>query len=91
MLAQILLVAVVGTLIYSVYYGLNYCWTKIGIPEERRNLLLRYSIVGILLWLTFLAALVRLRFFEDFYSLPPKIGVAILPPLVLIIYLMFSR
>jgi len=90
-LAEILLVGVVVGLIYCIYYGLNYCWKNIGIEDQRRKLLLRYVIGGVLLWLAFLAALARFRFFENFYVLPPRIGVAVLPPVILIIVLMLSK
>ncbi|MEL6923166.1 MAG: hypothetical protein AAFO94_03890 [Bacteroidota bacterium] len=90
-LAQMFLVMVVIGVVCCLYYGLNYCWSSIGVEQERRQLLLRYIVLGVLLWLTFLAALVRIRFFENFSSMPPRITVAVLPPLILIVYLMFSK
>jgi hypothetical protein len=90
-LAQFLLIGVVLALIYFIYYGLNYCWTRIGITKNRKEALLKYIIIGILLWLAFLATLVRVRFFDDFSTLPPRIAIAVLPPFILTIYLMFSR
>ena len=44
-----------------------------------------------MLWLAILATLSYLGFFRNFESLPPRILVAFIPPLILIISLLFSR
>lgn len=90
-IAQILLAMLALGLVVLTLLALRYAFKKMRFPEERSKLLLSYIGLGFLFWLTLLITLSRIGFFTDFDTLPPKILVAVLPPVIITILLLFSR
>ncbi|MEM1322480.1 MAG: hypothetical protein AAGG75_19610 [Bacteroidota bacterium] len=90
LLSQILLILLVVVLLGTIVYGLRYAFSKKAIAPRRQSLLVNYIAFGLCFWLAFLATLAYSGFFENFETLPPRILVALVPPLVLIVVLMFS-
>lgn len=90
-LGQAIIVLIVAGLVFSIYRGSDYALRKLRLRKYKREELLKAFILIIILWLAILATLSFLNFFQDFQTLPPKILVAVLPPLVLVVTLMFSR
>ena len=88
---QILLVLIVFALIISIFYGLKHAFGQMQLAESTHNKLLAYTLVGIGCWLSILAALSFLGFFQNFDALPPRFFFAIGPPLALSFILLFSK
>ncbi len=91
LVGQIIIVLLVIGLLYSIYRGSDYALRKLRLRKYKREELLRSFLLSIILWLGILATLSYLGFFRDFQTIPPRILVAILPPLILIMTLLFSR
>jgi len=85
-----LLLLTVG-LVIAVLLGLNYAFRKLHIPKLKRDLLIRYIGLGLTLWLTILGILAHYGFFANFNQLPPRILVAVIPPIILLLFLLQSR
>ncbi len=90
LLSQILLIALVVALLGVIMYALRFAFTKNGFQPQRQRLLINYIAFGLCFWLAFLATLAYVGFFEDFQSLPPRILLALGPPLLLTGVLLFS-
>ena len=90
-IAQLLLVVVVGLLISCIHYGLEYSFKKRDIEQPRRKKLLTYIAIAISCWLAFLAGLSLIGFFTKFDAIPPRFLLAIIPPFVLVVYLTYSK
>ena len=90
-LGQIIIVLLTGLLLYSIYIGLNYAFQKLRIRKFKREELLKLYMTSLVLWLAILATLSFIGFFQDFQSIPPPVIVAFIPPVALIIGLLFSR
>ena len=88
---QIILILLVFALILSIFYGLRYALQNLQIEALGQKKLLVYTIIGIVFWLSILAALAFLGFFQNFESFPPRVGSAILPPVILIFALLSSK
>ena len=91
LLGQIVIILLVSGLVYSIFRGLDYALRKLRVRSFKREELIRAFMLSIVLWLAILATLSYLGFFRNFQSLPPRFLVAIIPPVILIISLLFSR
>jgi len=89
--SQLLLMGIVFGLVMTINYGLAYALKKRGVEKNRRKDILLYTTTAILFWLTMLAVLAYLEFFSDFQSLPPNLVFAVLPIMILILFLLFSK
>lgn len=90
-LTKIIIILLVAALVYAVYFALQ--WVSSRHPRQSGNLrkILPYIMAGLVIWLSLLATLSKVGFFQNFSVLPPRVLVAIVPPTLLIIYLMFAR
>lgn len=88
---QILLVLIVLTLVWAIFYGLKYAFGRMQIRETEKKKLLAYTLIGIGCWLSILTALAFSGFFQNFEILPPRFAFAILPPVILTFLLLFSK
>jgi glycopeptide antibiotics resistance protein len=59
-------------------------------PSRRRSLIIGLT-VGTIAWLAFISVLAYHQFFSDFQSLPPKFAIVVFVPLIIILYLAFTR
>lgn len=83
----LLVIALFSTLMFALRYALY----KLEVEKVQRRQFRIYVTGGFVIWLVLLSLLSWSGFFQDFVSLPPRILVALLPPLILIILLMFSK
>ncbi|MCB0628815.1 MAG: hypothetical protein R2824_17170 [Saprospiraceae bacterium] len=88
---QIIILLLVIALFSSLMYGLRYALYKLEVEKPQRRQFRWYVTIGFIIWLVFLSMLAWLGFFRDFSSLPPRVLVAVIPPLILIGILMFSK
>lgn len=90
-LSQIVFVILVFTLVTLLWIGLKKVFQKMGVAKGKRKLLLHYILLGVLFWLSFLGVLAHLGFFQNFQTLPPRMLVAVVPPIILTIILLSSK
>jgi len=90
-IAQIMLAMLALGLVALTLFALREAFRKMHLPADKRHQLLRYIGFGFLFWLSLLGLLSFMGFFSDFQTLPPKILIAILPPIILSITLLHSR
>lgn len=84
------LVIAVG-LVMSIIFALRFLLLKLRVDKKRRRYYLLYISLGFLCWMSFLALLALSGFFKEWNILPPRILVAVLPPLVLTLILVSSK
>jgi len=75
----------------GILFALKRAYTSMGVEANQQKKMLLYAAGGLFFWLVFLAVLSFTGFFMDFQSLPPKLAVGVIPPIVIIIYLLFSK
>ena len=90
-ITQIMVILIALGLLASILLALNYVLKRMFIPIEKRRKLLGLVGLGFSLWLTLLTTLANVGFFQNFEVLPPRILLAVIPCIVLIIALLFSR
>ncbi len=90
-LAQLATTGIVIGLILLTLLGLNYALRRIRIIEEQRRIIVKFTGLGLLCWLLIIGLLAVRGFFSNFDVLPPRIALAMLPPIVLSVILMRNR
>ena len=88
---QVLLVLIVFLLVWAIFYGLKHAFEQMHVSLKSRKKLLAYSLIGVSCWLCILVALAFLGFFQNFDDMPPRVAVAILPPVILTLVLLSSK
>ena len=83
-------------IITVVFYGLALSELKKGLSgtgfsEDRKRKIFIRTIIALLAWMIFISALSLRGFFSDFSGFPPKIGIILIVPLVVILLIMFSK
>jgi hypothetical protein len=91
LIGQCIIILLVGGLLSSLSFGLKSALVKTEMPAHKRSLTIQFVLGGLMLWLLLLAILSLQGFFSDFEQLPPRIMLAFIPPVVLIIFLLFSK
>ena len=89
--AQCLLVILVLVMLWLITRSYRQLLLRLKVEASRAETISRYLLAGMVLWLMILAVLAYLGYFADFQTLPPKIFLALLPPIALVVYLLFSR
>jgi hypothetical protein len=79
--------AVLLLLLFGLYVGL----VRLALAPARRIRIALLTALGVSGWLAFIAVMANRGFYQDFQSLPPKIAFAIVPTLIAVIILGFSR
>jgi hypothetical protein len=82
-----LFVATVAVMLVAVLAGAAWAARRVG-PGARRGV--RLAALALVGWLALIVALAERGFFEDFRSLPPHMLLAIGPPLLALLALVFS-
>ena len=90
-IAQSLLILLVLVLLWQISKACRLVLIKMGRTSSQAETISQYAWLGMTSWLLILAALAMLEFFTDFQNWPPKIMVAVIPPVALIVYLLFSK
>jgi len=70
-------------LIYSIFYGLN----REGFEKEQVNKFTALVAGSVFIWLALTAALSMYGYFGDYESRPPRILVAVVPPILAVMYI----
>ncbi len=91
LIIQIFLVLLTFSLLYFLIRGLKFAFSRLEFSPSKQRNLLYFTSFGLTCWLGILATLSFLGVFEDFQSIPPRIGIAVMPAMVLIIILLFSK
>ena len=71
-----------------ILFTLKFAFKKLRLEEKQRTLFLRYTLLGIIFWILLLLVISITGFFEDYSSLPPRIALAALPPIILMLFLL---
>ena len=88
---QIIVLALSIGLVLSILLALRYIFRKLKIRKSRRRYLVFYYALGFFFWMAFLGLLAFSGFFQEWSVLPPRVLIAILPPVLLILALTFSK
>lgn len=91
LLGQLIIVFLTFGLISTFIYGLRYALGLLRVRAEGRRRLVFFVVAGLGLWLTILAVLAWTGFFRNFAARPPRLLLVVLPPLLAILVLLFSR
>ena len=83
-------ILVIG-IVYAILFGLRTAHQNMGTDKNRSDEIIRYVLLGILFWLATIGVLAHLGFFENFEVLPPRILIAVIPPIILIFILLKSK
>jgi len=91
LISQFLFWLIIIYLLGFIFFTLKFAFKKLRLEEKRRTLFLRYTLLGIIFWILLLLVISITGFFEDYSSLPPKIAIAALIPIIIILYLLQHR
>jgi hypothetical protein len=70
--------------------GFRFAMSRIDYEEKKNIKILLLVPLSIFIWLLFLAFVAYSGFFLNFNSLPPRILLAVIPPVIAILYLIYS-
>ncbi len=90
-LSQVFVVLIVLALVASVLYAIHFVYTKKETDALKLKKLLIYVGLGFFFWLSFLGLMSYAGFFYDTTNLPSRIIWAVVPPVALTIFLLFSK
>lgn len=88
---QVTIILLVIALFSTLMFALRFALYKLEVEKPQRDQFRIYVTIGFFIWLALLTLLSWSGFFRNFSSLPPRLFVALIPPLVLIIMLLFSK
>lgn len=91
LIGQIIIILLVLALFSTLMFALRYAFYRLEVDTPKRRQFRWYITGGFVIWLVLLGLLSFGGFFREFSTLPPRILIAIIPPIVLTIWLMFSE
>lgn len=91
LIAQIALITIVVALLICLLLGIRYALEKLHIPYTTRQRLLQLSGIGILLWLSVLAILAGIGFFDNPKTVFFRFFMVLIPPIIASVLLLRSR
>lgn len=74
-----------------VLYGLHFALKASGMELGKRRRIFYTALGGIVFWITIISILSVNGFFQDFSAMPPRLIFMLLPPLLVILRLTFSK
>ncbi len=89
LLAQVLLIFLILLVLWLIYKGTHRILSVQQI--ERADKISNYLLAGLICWLLLTGLVSLTGFFTNFEELPPRIALAMLPPIFLTLYLLFSK
>lgn len=89
--AEGLFVILTAALLVLILKGLHQVMQQDSMPSSKIKLRLFAIGAGLALWLGFLAVMAADGFFMEFDTMPPRFAIAVLPPILFIIILLFSK
>ena len=90
-LTQIALILIVVGLLLCISFGLRHVWKQRQVEAAQSKKLLNYVLASLIIWLTILGLLNFGGYFRNFRMIVPRTMLIMLPPLILVFYLMISR
>jgi hypothetical protein len=87
---SILFIALTFALFYFFMFGFKFALSRVDYPENKKRKIFLWVPIGVFVWLVFLALISFNGFFLEFKGMPPRILLAVLPPLVVIVVSIFS-
>lgn len=90
-IGQLIIILLVFGLLSSLVFGLRFAFARMHMKLEKRKQFIGYILAGCLFWLSILTFLSFSGFFQNFESFPPRVVYAFVPPLLIIVVLLFSR
>ncbi len=91
LIGQLIIVALTFALVSAVRGGLSYALGHLRIAAPKRRLLVGLVTASLILWLAILALSAYQGFFFYWETFPPRVVYTFIPPLIVIIALLFSR
>ena len=80
--------ALMAGILWLIYRGMTQLMERAAIDGPKRKRVLILAFGGILGWLSFLAIVAKIGFFADFSNFPPRVPVALIPPVIVGILLL---
>ena len=90
-LCQFLVFIIAFCLLGSIVFALKFAFKKLRFRAHLSRRIIHFVILGMLFWLTIISIGSITGFFKDFQTLPPRIMLAVIPTLLLVIFLLRSR
>ena len=91
LIGQLIIIVLVFGLLRSMAFGLRHAFIRMHLKPEKRKQFMTYILAGWAFWLGILAVLSYLGFFQNFDTFPPRVAFAVIPPVLIIVLLLFSR
>ncbi len=88
---SIIFMTLTFALLFLVVLGYRSVLQKSGMEEGLRKKRVRSLAIPLIFWLLFLARISTMNFFHDWSAIPPRLIIAVLPPLVFAIALVSSK
>jgi hypothetical protein len=88
---DVLFVAANAVVFLLLLFGLHVGLVRLGVDPTRRARAIFMTALALIAWLGFIAVMAKRDFYQDFTSMPPKIALAIVPTLIAVVVLGFSR
>lgn len=86
------LISLLSLATYSRWFnGLHKVLARTTQDGPRQKKIFRNTLIGVVAWVVLLTVLALSGFFTDFTALPPRIGMAVLVPLPIVLGIVFSR
>lgn len=91
LICQVLVFIFAFGLLGTIVFALKFAFKKLRFKADASKRMVHFVILGILFWLSILAIGAYTGFFKNFDTLPPRIMLAVIPSIILIISLLRSR
>ena len=91
LLAQIFLIVLVVAVVWMVVKGCRKVLLKMNTEQKQLDKTIWFIFIGITAWLILTALIAISGFFTNFATLPPRIALAMVPPIILSVVLLFSK
>jgi hypothetical protein len=89
--AYVLFIVLVFGLLTLILFGYRSVLIKSGTDDATRKRKVRMVALPLLFWLFFLSKISGMHFFHDWSVMPPRIMIAVLPPLIISLMFVFSK
>jgi hypothetical protein len=86
-----LFIVLVFIIAFMIIITVQACGTRLNLPFDRRRKNLSMTIIVIMVWLVFTLIIALSGYLLDFKSMPPKILLVTIPPVIFILLLFFSK
>lgn len=88
---SLLFIALVFVIAFFIVVTVSVYANRGPLPDGDKGKMVLTALLAVLAWLTFTLILTQTGFLDDFQSMPPHILLVVVPPLAVIIFLLFSK